>query len=102
MRKPRPCSSKNDQNVEPGDNHAGEKRQTEQQLKRDSRAENFRQIAGGDGDFADNPKRDRSAARIMFAASLGQIAAGGDAELGRKPCRNIAIRLLIRMTLRSV
>jgi hypothetical protein len=69
---------KDDQDVEAGDDHASEKRKTEKKLESDRGAKDFGEVAGGYGDFADDPERYRSAARIVFAASLGQIAARGD------------------------
>ena len=71
-----------DQNIEPGNKYAGEKRQAEEEFESHCGAENFREIASGDGNFANDPKRYRSPAGIMLAASLGQVAASGDAELG--------------------
>jgi len=70
-----------DQNVESRDNHTRKKRQAEKQLEGNSGAKNFREVARSDSNFADDPKRDRSAARVMLAASLSQIAAGGDTQL---------------------
>ena len=45
-----------DQDVERGDQHAGEQRQAEEQLQRDGGAQHFGQVAGGDGDFAEHPQ----------------------------------------------
>lgn len=73
-----------DQDVEAGDNHASEKGQAEKKLESNGGAENLGEVAGGDGDFADDPEDDGSTAGIMLAAGLGQIAAGGDAELRGK------------------
>src|SRR5215469_13980547 len=76
--------SEDEKNVERGDENSGEKRQAEEQLQRDGGAENFRQVASGDGNFADNPQKEGSAARVVFAASLGKIAAGGNAKFCRQ------------------
>ena len=49
-------------------------------FKRDGRADHFGQIAGGDGEFADDPEAKRNRPAEMIAAGLGEVAAGGDAE----------------------
>ena len=74
----------NQECVERGEQDAGGQRDVEQKVQADGRAQHFGQIAGGDGDFAQNPQRVRDGARIRFAASLGQIASGDDAEPGGK------------------
>ena len=45
----------NDQHIERSDQDSGEQGQPEEQFQGDGRAENFSKIAGGDGDFAENP-----------------------------------------------
>src|SRR2546430_10650832 len=70
--------------IEGGDEDSGEKGQAEEQLQGDGRAQDFRQVTGGNGNFADNPEEYGSWAGVMLAASLGKVAAGGDAELGSK------------------
>ncbi len=72
----------NDQHVERRNHHAREQRKTEEQLQRDSRAQNFGKIARGDGDFASDPQQKGGAARIMFAAGLREIASRSDTEFG--------------------
>src|SRR3984957_10299281 len=79
-----PLQGEDDQDIESSDSHAREQRQTEEQLESDGGAKHFRKVASGDGDFADDPKRDGSTTRVMLAASLSQVAPGGDAQLGRK------------------
>ena len=74
----------NDQHIERSDQDSGEQGQPEEQFQGDGRAENFSKIAGGDGDFAENPQHERGAARVRLAAGLRQVASHGDAELGRK------------------
>lgn len=74
--------SENDQDVESGDDHAGKKRQAKEEFERNGGAKDFGKIASGDGDFANDPKSDGSAAGVMLAASLRQVATGGDAEFG--------------------
>ena len=52
-------------------------------LQRDRGADHFREVAGGDGDFAEDPERECEVRRrVMIAAGLREVAAGGDAELG--------------------
>ena len=63
-----------------GEQHAGQQRNVEQQVERDGRAQHFGQVAGRDGDFAEDPQRDVDGARIGFAAGLRQVAAGDDAQ----------------------
>ena len=75
---------KNEENVEPGDEHARQERQAEEQLQGDGRAQNFGEIAGGNGQFANHPKNQRGASRIVLAASLGEVPAGGNAKLRRE------------------
>ncbi len=70
-----------DEDVECGDEHAGEKRQAEEKLQGDGRAQDFGQVAGGDGNFTDDPQEDAGASGIVIAAGLGQVAPGSDAEL---------------------
>jgi hypothetical protein len=73
------------QDVEPGDEDAHGERDVEQQIERDRRSDDFGQIAGGDGDLAEHPQRDRHGTWIVIAACLREISAGDDSELGRQP-----------------
>ena len=43
-----------------GEQNAHQQRDVKQQIQRDGRAQHFGQIAGRDGDFAQNPKRQRT------------------------------------------
>ena len=52
----------------------------EQQVQSDGRAENFGQIAGGDGDFAQREQHIVDALRVVVVAGLGQVAAGHQAQ----------------------
>ncbi len=52
----------------------------EEKVQGDRRAEDLRQIAGDDGDFAKEPERQIDGSRIGFAAGLGEVAAGDDSE----------------------
>ena len=71
----------NEQNVESGDENAGEKRHAKEQLQSDGGAKNFRKVTCGDGDFANHPKEQGGAAGVVLAAGLREIAAGRDAKL---------------------
>jgi len=55
-----------------------------QELERNGRTEDLGEIAGCDGNLADEPEENRGATRISFAAGLGKVAAGNDAEFGRQ------------------
>ena len=57
-------------------------RHAEQKVERDGGADDLRQVAGADGDLAEDPKPEDHRGRIAVAAGLGQVAAGGDAETG--------------------
>ena len=45
-----------DQHVERGQADAPDERQAEQQVQRDGRADDFGEVAGGDGDLAEQPQ----------------------------------------------
>src|SRR5579859_827295 len=83
-----------DENIESGENDAEKKRNVKEELERDGGAEDFGEVASGDGDFADDPKKDGGEARVSLATGLGEIAAGDDAELGgerlQEHCHEIA------------
>ncbi len=74
--------TKQQQHVAAGDDHAPKDGQAEQQVQSDGRAENFGQVAGGDGDFAQGEQHVVDALRVVVVAGLGQVAAGHQAE----PC----------------
>src|SRR2546429_831316 len=67
---PAALQGKNEENVESGEEHARQEGQAEEQLQGDGRAQNFGEIAGGNGQFANHPKNQRGASRIVLAASL--------------------------------
>ena len=73
-----------DQNIHRGNEDTGKKRQAEEQFQSDGGAKDFGKIARGDGNFADDPKDEPGAGRIVLAASLRKVAPGGDAELRGK------------------
>ena len=52
----------------------------EEEIEGDGGAQNFGEVAGGDGEFAGDPKKYGHAAGIVVAAGLGEVAAGDDAE----------------------
>src|SRR6184192_2620159 len=45
---------------------------------------NFGEIGGGNGQFANHPKNQRGASRIVLAASLREVPSGGDAKFRRE------------------
>ncbi len=69
-----------DEHVERGEADAPDERQAEQQVERDGGADHFGQVAGGDGDLAEDPQNDGGRPRVAVAAGLGEVAAAGDAE----------------------
>ena len=73
-----------EQHIGAGDAYAPQQGNAEQQLQSNGRADDFCQITGGDGDFAQHPQGMADGTRKMIAASLGQIALGGDAEFKRQ------------------
>ena len=91
-----------DQHVERGEADAPDERQAEEQVERDRRAEHLGEVAGGDGDLAEDPQDDGDRPRVVVAAGLREVAAGGDAERAASACSRIAIRFESRMTLSSV
>ena len=72
------------QDVEGGEDHAPEQRNAEQQVQRDGRADDLGQIAGRDGDLAEDPEHEADRPRVVVAAGLGQVAAGDDPQLQRE------------------
>src|SRR2546429_1767417 len=81
---PAAWQGKNEENVESGEEHARQEGQAEEQLQGDGRAQNFGEIAGGNGQFANHPKNQRGASRIVLAASLREVPSGGDAKFRRE------------------
>ncbi len=71
-----------DEHVERRQDHAPDQRQVEQQVQRDGGADHFREVARGDGDFAQQPQEDGDRPRVAVAAGLREVAAAGDAEPG--------------------
>jgi hypothetical protein len=71
-----------EQYVERGDAHAPDQRDAEEQIQRDGRADDFREVARADGRFAEQPEHDGDGLGVMVPAGLGEVAPGDDAELG--------------------
>ena len=75
---------KNGEDIETGEDAAEQERDAEKELQADGHAHDFRQIAGGDGQLAENPEEDDDRRGIAVAARLGEIAASGNSELERE------------------
>ena len=71
----------NQQHVQPGDEHAVEERNVEEQVQRDGRADHFGQVAGGDGDLGADPQRIAHPWAVALVAELRQVALRGHAQL---------------------
>ena len=84
-RNPRPCSANTIKTSKRSQEHPDEKWQPEKQFQSDGGAQNLRKIARGDGQFADDPEKNRDGARIVVPASLREVAARGNAQLGGEP-----------------
>ena len=69
-----------DEHVERREAHAPDERQAEEQVEGDGGADDLGEVAGGDGDLAEQPEHDRRRPGVVVAAGLGEIAAAGDAE----------------------
>ena len=72
---------KNHHHIDRGDEAAPDQRDAEEQLEPDRGADDFGQIARGDGDLAEDPEENHGRLRIVIAAGLREVAAGRDAEL---------------------
>ena len=70
------------ENVKGSNDDTEEHRKPEKKFQGDGRAQDFGKIARGDGQFTDNPKKNRGSVGIVVAAGLSEIASCGDAELG--------------------
>src|SRR5207237_5324011 len=69
------------EDVQRGDADAPDQRNLEQQVERDGRADHFSEVAGANGNFAEQPQRDAHRPGIMITAGLREVAASQDAEL---------------------
>ena len=72
------------QHVQAGNDDGPEQRNVEQQIERDRAAEHFRQVAGADRQFAQQPVRPARPLRVPIAAALGQIFARSPRPAARK------------------
>ena len=92
-----------EQHVERRQAHAPDQRQAEQQVERDRRADDLRQIAGGDRDLAEQPQHERrpaaSSDRGRPAPDRGRWRSRGAPT---SACSRIAIRFDSMITLSSV
>ena len=68
------------QHVERGQADAHRHRDAEQQVEGQGAAQQLREVARDDRNFAEDPQRDRNRLRVVIAARLRQVAAGGDAQ----------------------
>ena len=71
-----------EEGVERRQARAADQRNAEQELQRDRRADHLGQVAGDDRQLAGDPEHEVDRSRIVVAAGLGEVAAGGDAEPG--------------------
>ena len=67
-----------------GDEARGEQRDAEQQVQRDRRADELGQVGGHRDQLGLDPQADGHRPREALAAQLGQVLAGGGADLGRQ------------------
>ena len=70
-----------DQHIQSGDQAAPHERNAEEQLQPDGRTHHFRQVARGDGQFAQHPQEPHGWRGIMGAAGLRKITTGDHAQL---------------------
>ena len=75
-----PLEREDQQHVERGHEDSGDQRQPEQQLEPDRGADHLGQVAGDNGDLAQQPQRQRDRAGVGVAARGGEVAAGGAAQ----------------------
>ena len=69
------------EHVQRCDQAAPHQRNAEKQLQRDGRADDLRQIAGGNGQLAQHPEEPHHRPGVMVPAGLRQVAPGGHAQL---------------------
>jgi hypothetical protein len=67
-----------------GDQAGGERRDAEQQVERDRRADELGEVGGDGDDLGLDPEAEGHGPLEVLAAQLGQVAAGGDADLRRQ------------------
>src|SRR6476619_1609988 len=72
---------KHEQNIECCDSNSNRKRNVEQKIERDCRANDFSEIACGNCELAYHPEKPHDRAGIVIATCLRQVASRNDAEL---------------------
>ncbi len=73
-----------EQDVEPGDEHAVKQRNVEEKLESDGRTDDLGKIACCDGNLGHHPKHEAHLASITLVAKLRQVALCGHAQLERQ------------------
>ena len=102
-RNPRPCNASTSSTSSPVSSTPAQKRQPEQQLQRDRGSQDFRQVAGGDGDFAEHPENDASSGANSVRGRPARDRGPWQSPAWRtSACKNIAIRLETSTALSSV
>ena len=69
------------EDVEAGDDATPDHGDAEKDFQRDGRADDLCEVAGGDGDFAEEPQEPDDRQGIAVATRLGEVASRHDAEL---------------------
>src|ERR1700751_4431859 len=72
---------KNHEYIQRGEAYSHQQGDVEQEIKRDCRTDDFRQIAGRDRDFRDRPLKEGNRSAEVIAASLRQIAPRDNSQL---------------------
>ena len=85
LQRPEPAAIGQQQRIgdERRDRHADEQRHVQQQREPDGAAEELGEVRRHRRDLARHPHRQHHGPAELLAAQLGQVAPGGDAELGR-------------------
>ena len=78
-----PLQGEQGEGADAGDQPGGEERDAEEQVEAERGADDLGQVAGHRDHLGLQPEADRGAAGEAFAAELGEVLAGGDAELRR-------------------
>ncbi len=71
---------KDEEGIEAGNEDTVEEGDVEEEIEGDGGAEDFGEVAGGDGEFAEDPERVIDERGIGFAAGLGEVASANEAE----------------------
>jgi hypothetical protein len=75
-----PLQIEDQEHVQRGDDHADFKRNAEDEIEADGRADHLGDVSRDDGDFGEEPQAQCDGFRKRIAAGLRQIAAGGDGK----------------------